>query len=181
MASSVKKKNMFCIEWTNNLWAMAVFMREKKGCFVALWPLELDVQPYILLVFFCKWTQTHAWLIDPCHILLPPSVHALFGNWWCPWNKGFQEIHSCLSPVEIPDLLRSKNPSMPSKFHLYVSPLLMPLDFQFKECPLPSEFQKPICRMVWIFSGIAQRIILRQHFVHAWLDVVSHLIIKQEY
>ena len=56
---------------------------------------------------------------------------------------------------------------MPSKFHLYVSPLLMPLDFQFKECPLPSEFQKPICRMVWIFSGIAQRIILRQHFVHA--------------
>ena len=65
------KKNMFCIEWTNNSWATAVFTREKKGCFVALWPLELDVQPYILFVFFCKWTQTHAWLIDPCHILLP--------------------------------------------------------------------------------------------------------------
>ena len=56
----------------------------------------------------------------------------------------------------------------------------MPLDFRFKECPLPSEFQKAIHRMVWIFSGIAQWIILLQHFVHASLDVVSHLIIKQE-
>ena len=36
------------------------FHGRKKGCFVALWPLELNVQVYILLVFFRKWTQTHA-------------------------------------------------------------------------------------------------------------------------
>jgi len=32
----------------------------------------------------------------------------------------------------------------------------MPLDFQFKEPPLPLEFRKAIRGMVWIFSGIAK-------------------------
>ena len=31
----------------------------------------------------------------------------------------------------------------------------MPSEFQFKEPPLPSEFQKGVRRGVWIFSGIA--------------------------
>ena len=83
--------------------------------------------------------------IDGCLscILLPRlsaalSVRALFLNQLSPQNKHFQGIHSCLSPVEIPDLtspplllslipiisipqcLRissSKNPLLPLEFH----------------------------------------------------------------
>ena len=39
----------------------------------------------------------------------------------------------------------------------------MPSEFQFKEPPLPLEFQKAIRRGVWMFSGIAHLKKLPQH------------------
>ena len=48
------------------------------------------------------------------------------------------------------------NRPLPSQFPKCVIPPAMPSYFQFKEPPLPLEFQKAIHGVVWIFSGIAQ-------------------------
>ena len=55
----------------------------------------------------------------------------------------FQGIHSCLSPVEIPDL----KPSMPSEFQCYKYPPCLRIS-RSKNSPLPPEFRKAIRGMV---------------------------------
>ena len=63
--------------------------------------------PDVLLVFFRKWTRTHAWSINACLVSwlsVVWSVYVLFANWLSPWNRHFHGTHSCLSPVEIPYL-----------------------------------------------------------------------------
>ena len=57
---------------------------------------------FFLLVFFYKWERKHAWLIDAC--LLSIIASTCFICELIKLIKRFQGIHSCLSPVEIPDL-----------------------------------------------------------------------------
>ena len=64
-------------------------------------------------------------------------------------------VHSCLSLVEIPDL--HVNPPCLQNSNCKYTP--MPSDFLFKGCPTPPlslRFQKAVCGMVQILSGIAQ-------------------------
>ena len=55
----------------------------------------------------------------------------------------FQGIHSCLFPVEIPDL----KPSMPSEFQCYKYPPCLRIS-RSKNSPLPPKFRKAIRGMV---------------------------------
>ena len=57
---------------------------------------------FLLLVFFYKWERKNAWLIDAC--LLSSVASTCFICELIKLIKLFQGIHSCLSPVEIPDL-----------------------------------------------------------------------------
>ena len=95
-----------------------------------------------------------AFIIVKCQLFIPEMCIGVLTTFIqaCSLNRK-RKAHkiTCLYPLEIPDLkppqcLRNSN-------RKYLS---MPSEIQFKEPPLPSEFQKAVRRTERIFSGIAQ-------------------------
>jgi len=151
---------MFHIEWTKYL--MSLFSLGEKGCFVAVRPLELDVQ-----ATFCWFSSTikHESITDWWMLFLYPAsvvVSSVISSCFiCKLNKSIKWAFSGNTLLSVPcGNSRSKSPPFLRNSNPKYLP--MPSHFQFKDPPpplppLPSEFQETNCGMLWIFSGIAQK------------------------
>ena len=141
---------------------MRLFSREKNRCFVALWLLDIVVQPT-----FCWFTSTNKqdnisdwWMLvlypssavvsrvaSSCFIceLILKSIKQAFSRYSCLSVPCGNSRYNPLPPC-----LRNSNHtvSIPHSFRF-------PVQWTSPPHPLPLEFQKDGRGMVWMFSGIA--------------------------
>ena len=146
MASSVKRL-FFTLNGQNKLWGH--FDETDKRTLFGVEASGAQHSTFFLLVFFYKWEQKHAWLIDAC--LLSIIASTCFICELIKLIKRFQGIHSCLSPVEIPDL----NP--PQAFKLPVISVHHTFGCLIQRTLLALRIPRghPWYGM-WVFSGMTQ-------------------------
>ena len=149
------KKHVFSLNGPK--YFVRLFLWQKKGCFVALRPLECDVQTTcILSVFFGKWT--HARWMNACLVSCSCAcqhLHQFLLYFRTDYNKSPLNrnscLSSCLSAVEIPDL---------EPLHAFGIPIVsIPRAIGFpvqRIPPCPWNSEKPSMVSYWVFSGIAQ-------------------------
>ena len=144
---------------------MRLFSLEKKGCFIALWLLEIVVQPT-----FCWFTSTNEQdnITDWWMLVLYPSAAVVSrvasSCFICElFLKSIKWAFSWYSLLSVPcGNSRSNQPPcllcLRNSNHTVSIPPMpwFPVHWTPPPSnPLPLEFQKGGCVMVWIFSGIA--------------------------